>query len=247
MSETSGIQSTLGSSALSNAGSSAQALKDDFLKLLVAQMRFQDPMNPLSGADFTAQLAQFSSLEQLQNIGGKLGESVEADMLLARSINNTLAATLIGKSVRAVDDRVSFDGATPVEVNYNLASRASLVTAEIVNTDGQTVRSLSNANVESGDGKLTWDGRDANGNRVPEGNYTVRFTAASPGDGTPVAIQPIIVGTVSGVRFVNGNPVLLVDGQEIPFGSVLEVLEGSSAPGNQSPNYLTGLLPGSWQ
>jgi len=208
---------------------STSSERDDFLKLLVAQMRFQDPLNPLEGSDFTASLAQFSSLEQLQNIGSKLDQSVEADLLLARSINNTMAATLIGKSVRAVSDQVAFDGHRSVELHFELADRAAQVTVEIVGAGGQTLRTLTATNQETGYGWVTWDGRDRNGNLVPAGEYQVRITAVAPGGGS-VAVQPQTLGEVSGVRFVDGNPVLIVDGREILFGSVLEILENQDSP-----------------
>src|SRR5512135_3668480 len=69
--------------------------KDDFLKLFVTQMRYQDPLNPMDSAAFTAQLAQFSSLEQLTNISGQMKD------LLAyqNSLGNTLTTNFIGRNV----------------------------------------------------------------------------------------------------------------------------------------------------
>ncbi|NIS39011.1 flagellar hook capping protein, partial [Candidatus Saccharibacteria bacterium] len=95
-----GIGSAMGSQQ--NNSSSERILgKDDFLKMLVTQLNYQDPLNPMESTDFSAQLAQFSSLEQLSNIDETLQASLEANYLLATSINNTMAATIIGKQVRA--------------------------------------------------------------------------------------------------------------------------------------------------
>jgi flagellar basal-body rod modification protein FlgD len=224
-------------------GVQSASMKDDFLKLLVAQMRFQDPLNPLEGTEFSSQLAQFSSLEQLTNIGGKLDESVQADMLLARSINNTLAATLIGKTVRAVDDQVEFDGEASVTMNYNVPTRAGQLTAEIIDENGVTVRTIVAPNVNAGDGSLVWDGRDGSGNRVPAGTYHVQLSATAPDGSTAVPAQPIVIGRVDGVRFVNGNPVLLIGEREIAFGSVLEIKQDTADSGEPatSDSWLTRL------
>ena len=203
---------------------SASSEQDDFLKLLVAQMRYQDPLNPLEGTDFTANLAQFRSLEQLQNIGSKLDQSVEADLLLARSINNTMAATLIGKTVRAVSDKVALGERGPVDINFELADRASQVTVEILSAGGEVLRTITAESLDAGFGSVAWDGRDRNGQRLPAGEYQVRISAVAPG-GASVTVQPLTVGVVSGVRFIDGNPVLIVDGREIQFGSVLEILD----------------------
>jgi len=198
--------------------------RDDFLRLLVAQMRFQDPLNPLEGSEFTAQLAQFSSLEQLQNIGSQLDQSVDADLLLARSINNTMAATLIGKSVRAADNQVAWQK-DPVQIDFQLDSAAGGVVVEITTEQGEVVRTLTASNLQAGVNSIIWDGRDSRGNRAPEGNYRVRITATAPGSDQAVDVQPLVIGKVTGVKFIDGNPVLIVNGREIAFGSVLEILD----------------------
>jgi len=229
----------LGSGAVT--GQQSQSEKDMFLELLVAQMRYQDPLNPIEGTDFTAQLAQFSSLEQLQNMSASLDASMETDMLLARSINNTLATTIVGKSVRAVSDEVHYDGENPVDISFELSGRAASVSVEIVSADGRTLRTLKESGFETGDGSIRWDGCDQSGNNIPAGTYRVRVSAVSP-EGNSVSVQPLCVGHVSSVRFVDGNPVLVVDGREIPFGSVLEISETGGNDSNNRGNWFMQLL-----
>jgi len=64
--------------------------KDDFLKMLVQQLRYQDPLNPMKGDEFATQLAQFSSVEQLNNINTSLTDSLNANYMLTQAINNGL-------------------------------------------------------------------------------------------------------------------------------------------------------------
>lgn len=192
--------------------------------MLVTQLRFQDPLNPMEHTEFSAQLAQFSSLEQLQNIGGKLDNALEVDMMLARSINNTMATTLIGKTVRALDSQVSFDGRNAVDISVELSGRASQVNLEIIDSEGKTVRTLTESNLDSGDQSIRWDGKDTRGRIVPAGDYYIRASGTAAG-GSKVNVTPLALGRVDGVKFIDGNPVLIVNGREIPFGAVLSIAE----------------------
>jgi flagellar basal-body rod modification protein FlgD len=80
--------------------------KDEFLKLLVTQLRYQDPMNPLQGEQMASQLAQFSSLEQLTNIGDELKAQQTGNDALVTAVTNSTAMNTIGKTVTAVSDQV---------------------------------------------------------------------------------------------------------------------------------------------
>jgi len=71
------LQSSSATSALTNGAMG----KDDFLKLMVAQMQAQDPMDPMDNADFSAQLAQFSALEQMQNVNKNIEDLILLQLL----------------------------------------------------------------------------------------------------------------------------------------------------------------------
>src|SRR5215218_7368484 len=75
--------------------------KDEFLKMLVAQLKNQDPMSPMKGDEMAAQLAQFSSLEQLTNISKAIEAQSESQQGLIASINDTTALSFLGKTVLA--------------------------------------------------------------------------------------------------------------------------------------------------
>ena len=218
-----------------------QSDKDMFLRLLVAQMTHQDPLSPMEGTEFSAQLAQFSSLEQLQNMSNMLENSIESDLLLARSINNTLAATIVGKSIRAISDQVHYNGNDPVDITFELSDRAATVTVDILDENGHVINTISGSDFEAGDGSVSWDGTYQDGGDAPSGLYYAQVSANSP-DGSEVEAQSLAIGRVNGIRFVDGNPMILLGERVIPFGYVLEILESEPGGPNSSSNLLSRML-----
>lgn len=199
--------------------------KDDFLKLLVMQLRFQDPMSPLKGTEFAAQLAQFSSVEQLSNMSTQLNQSIEMNAVLAKSINNALAATFIGKGVRAGTDTFQYSGTGNVKLGYNLPSNAERVVVKVHDASGNVVRTINAAPTNKGDNNLEWDGKDDAGKELGSGKYT--FTVDAKGiSGELLAASRFIYGTVTGVRFKTDGTVFVIDGVEISLSNILEIMQG---------------------
>lgn len=198
--------------------------KDDFLSLLVAQMRHQDPLSPMEGADFAAQLAQFSSLEQLTNINTSLDQSLTANALLTSSINNALSATFIGKEVRALGDSFSFNGAGEVKLGYALASDAETVAVRVLDEAGNVVRTMDGATA-SGQNSIQWDGKNDQGVTVGSGKYTFDVIAKDNA-GTLLNNSTYVFGKVAGVRFKSDGTVFVIDGAEIPLANIVEIMQG---------------------
>lgn len=199
--------------------------KDDFLKMLITQISFQDPLNPLKATEFSSQLAQFSSVEQLQNIQQTLKDSINTNLLLSSSINNTLAATVIGKEVKALGNEIFFNGQDAKKISFNLDGPAKDVKIEIVDANGDVKRTLIQSDLSKGDQQVEWDGKDADGNTLPKGKYQFRITA-SAADGSTVAVQSYMTGRISGVRYRPEGAVLILGDQEISLADVYEILEG---------------------
>jgi len=198
--------------------------KEDFLRLLITQLHYQDPLTPLKNEEFIAQLAQFSALEQMRNLNSALKESLQADMLLNQSINNSLVTTLIGKRVKAMSDTVHYDGENPPVLNYELRERAKEVRIEIYNPSGTLVRRVILGPQEAGENNFQWDGKDAFGNPLPEGEYTYKIDAIDLDD-SPVKVLTYTVGRITGVRYEEGRAILLLGDQRIELSDVLEISE----------------------
>ena len=208
-----------------NSGGKSVMGKDDFLKLLVTQLRNQDPLSPMNGSDFAAQLAQFSSVEQLSNINSTLTQSVSANQVLTQSISNALAATFIGKEVRASTNTFSLSGTGEVKLGYTLASAADTVTVKLKDGPGVVVRTIQVHGTDKGDNTFTWDGKDDNGQSLAAGTYKFEVGAVDA-KGKPIGTSGFAFGSVSAVRFKSNGTFFVVDGLEIPLSDILEIMNG---------------------
>jgi flagellar basal-body rod modification protein FlgD len=221
------VQSILNGST-SQAQSTAQTSilgKDDFLKLLTMQLRYQDPMDPMKGTEFAAQLAQFSSVEQLSNINSTLTQSIDANYVMTQSINNALSATFVGKDVRASGSSFHYDPTNPAKLGYSLPAAASTVSVKIYDENGTLVKTLSGTGSAAGDNSFTWDGSTDTGGEAAAGKYKFEVVAKDS-SGATMSASTFIRGTVSGVRFKSDGTVFVVDGMEVKLSDIIEIMEG---------------------
>ena len=201
------------SSGTTNATTTNKVLgQDDFLKMLVAQLQNQDPLNPLQGADFAAQLAQFSSLDQLTQINTQLSTLTSS----LSSANNSQLVGLIGDAVVANGNSVTVSGAT-TQLAYNLSQNASQGTIKISDGQGNLVQTLTFGSQQAGSNTMNW-----NTSSVKTGTYTFTVSAVDS-KGSPVTASTMTTGIVTGVTYQNGVPYLSVNGQDVAFGDILYI------------------------
>jgi|APLow6443716910_1056828.scaffolds.fasta_scaffold151680_1 flagellar basal-body rod modification protein FlgD len=199
--------------------------KDDFLKLLITQLRYQDPLEPMKGTEFAAQLAQFSSVEQLSNINTNLTQTLATNQLMTQSIGNSLAATMIGKGVKASANEFQFTGTGSAQLGYTLPVAAAEVSVRVYDSTGTLVRTITNAGTDKGDSTVVWDGTNDSGQTMAEGKYTFKVDAQDSSKAALTA-TPFLYGTISAVRFTSAGTMFVVDGVEIPVSQILELLNG---------------------
>ena len=198
--------------------------KDAFLKLLVAQISHQDPLKPMEGTEFVAQLAQFASVEQSMQQTQALGDLSMAVAGVARQ----QATTLIGRTVTARGGRASYDGTTPVHVGGNLSAAAKDVKIVLHDASGKAVRTIDAGPHGAGPLSVNWDGTDDAGSKLPAGSYTVQVQAVDEA-GKPVSTDQNFTGVVAKISFAKGyGEVELADGTTVPIAQLIEV--GATAP-----------------
>jgi len=213
-----------------NTGTAAAATKkelgkDDFLQLLVAQMSNQDPLNPLEDKEFISQLAQFSSLEQMENMNSNLESSIQWNLLLSQTISNTMATNLIGREVTADASDVYLESAGSADIGVSLDETAVSLTIEIQDESGNVVRTITKNGVPAGDQTIQWDGTDDSGVQMPAGVYSIDITGVN-NEGSKFYPTHLLKGKVQSVSYQDGIAMLNINGQNIPLASVREVSEG---------------------
>ncbi len=202
--------------------------KDEFLQMLITQLRHQDPMDPMKDQEFIAQMAQFSSLEQMVNMNRNLTENLNWNYLLSQTINNTMATSLLGREIKAIGDELYLPADGGAKLHYRLEAYAKSVTIDIFDGGGTKVATYTVDGVGEGDQFFEWDGRMTNGDTAQPGTYSFEVRATDQ-NGQNVALLPFRFGTVEGVQYSEGQAYLVVDGVRISLGDVIEVGTGDES------------------
>ena len=205
------------------ANASTQLGKDDFLRLLTVQLRYQDSLNPLGNTEFIAQMAQFSSLEQLQNMNKTLGQNLDNEDRLHTAFKNNLATSLIGKNVEIPTSLIEFTGNGEASLAYRIGLGAVESSVRILDARGQLVRQID-IDPSSRYGGISWDGKSEAGSEVPAGAYRV-VVSAEGSDGASVGAEALKSVRVQAVRNLGGEATIWADGREISFAELGGVTE----------------------
>lgn len=205
------------SGALAGAGGAMG--KDQFVKLLIAQMKNQDPMNPMDGTEMAAQLAQFSSVEQLMNIGTKLDAQASGNATMVESMNRNAALGMIGRTVTAVSDEVSVSKHTAGPIRVDVPGNGGHLVAHILNAKGQEIAKADYGVLSGGTHSLDLSSALKS---VPDGSFTVRVdNVDSAGKATPMT--PIQDFRIDGLHFGTNGAVLTSGNRTVPIGYVIGV------------------------
>ena len=211
--DTSSSQAASSSSSVSSTGTNSSSdLQSSFLTLLVAQLKNQDPTNPLQNNELTSQLAQISTLSGIEKLNTTLGsisgqidssQSLQASSLVGHGVMIPGSTILAGKN--STSESVD---TTPFGIE--LTQAAEKVTATITDGNGKVIRTLNVGAQTAGVHTFTWDGKLDDGTAAPDGAYNISF-AASQGT-TQLVVQPLQFALVQGVT-------LGKDGNKLDLGT----------------------------
>jgi flagellar basal-body rod modification protein FlgD len=199
--------------------------KDEFLMLLVEQLKNQDPLEPMDSTDFTAQMAQFSSLEQQT----QMNDNLELLQDYSATLNRLSALNMIDREVEFSsqgEGTVKLTGnGDPAPLTFNLADNAQRVVVDVYNESGGRVATMELGYYDLGDHVYNWNGKDNQGGSLPSGNYTYKVRAA---DEMGQSVQATVDGhgIVQGVATdpQTGNTVLMLDnGKQVGIDQVVAV------------------------
>ena len=201
-----------------NPGENTQLGKDAFLKLLITQMQNQDPLNPQSNEEFIAQLSQFTQVEQLMD----LSTQFDGMYLAMNSVNNTSMTQLLGKKVVAFGDQFTYSGDGPMDLHYNAVSSTTGGKLTVYDESGSIVYSGPLGALKEGEGSISWDGKDHNGQPVGEGKYSFSISGFDS-DGEVVEVTEMMVGVIDGMSYETGVPLPSINDIDFALGQILRV------------------------
>jgi flagellar basal-body rod modification protein FlgD len=199
---------------------SGAELQNTFMRLLVTEMKNQDPTNPMDSSQMTSQLAQINTVSGIAGLNATMTS-------LATQLNasqQVAASGLIGKSVLSAGHDINVSKGAASAFGVQLDSAASAVNVQIMDGGGQVVRTMKLDNQPTGMNTLSWDGKNDMGAKVADGNYSFKVNAANGDD--PVSAAGLAQSQVQSViQQPNGSAGLkLLNGSTTSLSSVAQIL-----------------------
>jgi len=191
--------------------------KDDFLLLLTTQLRYQDPTEPMSNEQFIAQTAQFSSLEEMQ----EMNSNIKSLMEFQKTSTQAASLSLIGKKVTADTSTFALSDKSSASLDYKLSKDAN-VTITIYDTNHNVVKIADLGKQLAGSFSFNWNGTNNDGIRANSGNYTYEISAKSA-DGQDVSINKTVSGVIDGISLEGDQFLLTMGGSSFPLSAVTKV------------------------
>jgi len=221
-----GTSAVSGFTGISAAGDSASTIsnpkanldKDAFLKLLVAQMKNQDPDKPMDGQQMAAQLAQFSSVEQLMKINTTLAAQQSGNSSLVNSVNNNIALGSIGKTIYAAGNQVEVGNGSDQTVHAIIGGTGA-GTLQLLDQNGTVVGTRDLGTVKAGEQDFSLGGLELG---LPAGVYSYQLSVTGA-KGAAIPVTQMIHGKVDGVSYTASGTTLTIGKMSVPVSSIVTI------------------------
>lgn len=196
--------------------------RDDFLRLFTAQLKNQNPLDPMKNEAFVAQLAEFSSVEGIKG----MQSSLEALVANVRQESLLTGATLVGKRVAVSGGFGQGGGSRPTETLVNLADGAEALTMSVYDTEGTLVFRQNVGAIEPGEHRFAWSGQDMDGNPAPSGTYQVTASAVVDGRMKPAPVSVLaMVSSVSWTPDMQNLDLHLLGGDKVSLAQIQTIAD----------------------
>ncbi|MGK5081694.1 flagellar hook assembly protein FlgD [Bdellovibrionota bacterium FG-1] len=204
--------------------------KDDFLRIMITQMKNQDPTNPFKADQMASQMAQFSTVEQLKNMSDSMAKLTTANQPLER-----LAMTnMIGKTLTVDRGRFPHTEGQNEQLGFGLPKDATQVSISLINDQGETILQKDLGKMKAGEGSFTWDGKRSNTLAAKTGTYMIRVDAQDE-NGQKLETNSQTTARVIGISFEGAEPVFLVGDnkhqEKVTMKNIVRI-DGESPGGN---------------
>lgn len=196
--------------------------QDAFLQLLLTEIEYQDPLDPMDSTEYVSQLAELSSLEQLTAIEESMADVVSS----VEEATSVSALSYLGTEVEAEGSSVSLEDGQASAVTYTLSEDATEVYINIYDADGNIVDTVTPGEQEAGEYTYQWRGQDYDGETQSDGLYSI-YIYSEDSDGELSLASTSVAGTVTGVEQSSSGVVLtLDDGRTVNMADVTNVSAG---------------------
>ncbi|MDD9942993.1 MAG: hypothetical protein OXU20_18275 [Myxococcales bacterium] len=194
--------------------------RESFMKLLVAELKNQDPLEPLQAREMVTQLSQLTSVEKLINIE----QGIAAVQAETAGVASTQLSSLVGRQVTADVSAVDLGQTGGVTSQFNVQSRAAEVEVTIREPTGEVIRVVKLGDTFPGLRSFSWDGNNESGERMPPGRYGVEVSGRDA-DGLQVVTSTEVSGIVSAVSYDTGLPQLVMGNTKVMLGDVTSIAQ----------------------
>jgi flagellar basal-body rod modification protein FlgD len=213
------IANTGSASVITQAGTTALSSLNgnfnNFLSLLMTQLKNQDPSSPMDSNQFTTELVQFSSVEQQISTNTSLTQLIQ----LGQANQIEQSASMLGKPVTATSSQLTLQNGAS-DINFNTKT-AQPVAIAVYNSAGSQIQTAS-LTTTAGANSWKWNGQAADGTTMPDGAYSVTVTSLGA-NGTTAQVPFTVTGTATSVQNNAGTVQVQMGGLTLPFSSVQSV------------------------
>lgn len=211
----------MGLASSKNTAKAGDGLQDQFMTLMLTQMKNQDPLKPMENGEFLAQLAQFNTVSGIQDL-----QKSFSDFASSMQTNQALQASgLVGRSVLVASETGVLSQGASLDGQINLPQSTAGLSMDIYDMSGQAVRHIDMGSHGAGPVRFSWDGKADSGELLPSGSYTVKANAQMNGQNQ--AISTYVAAHVDSVTLGQGGaaPTLNLAGLgAVPLAQVQQIM-----------------------